>query len=175
MMITGSRLRQIGWMMTLVICTFAFVALTFRVNAVKSQVRLSERRIISLEQQKRILQTEFETRANQQQLANWNKVEFGYSTPKADQYLENERQLAQLGAARGLNAPSPIRVAHLDGAQNDAFPMMVSPLTGQPIADEASGQAASRETARPSLAERLSRSARLPSTVVAATVGEVRE
>ena len=56
-------------------------------------------------------ETEFETRASQQQLSNWNAVEFGYSAPRADQYLESERQLAALGTPRGVDAPSPVRVA----------------------------------------------------------------
>ena len=75
---TGSRLRQIGWAVALSICVTGFVALTFRVNAVKSEVRLAEREIIALEREKLLLETEFQTRANQQQLANWNRVEFGY-------------------------------------------------------------------------------------------------
>ena len=49
----------------------------------------------------------------QQQLAAWNQVEFGYSAPRADQYVEHERQLAALGSPRGIDAPQPIRVAML--------------------------------------------------------------
>ena len=44
-------------------------------------------------------------------MSDWNAVEFGYSAPRADQYLESERQLAALGTPRGINAPSPVRVA----------------------------------------------------------------
>ena len=134
-MIAGSRLRQIGWVVVLAICFTAFLALTFRVNAVKSEVRLAERQIVALERKKILLETEFQTRANQQQLADWNAVEFGYKAPEADQYLESERQLAQLGQPRGANAPDPIRVARAPqpGEGNDGYPAMVSPLTGKPI------------------------------------------
>lgn len=130
---TGSRLRQIGWVVALSICATGFVALTFRVNAVKSEVRLAEREIIALEREKMLLETEFQTRASQQQLANWNRVEFGYQPPEAAQYLENERQLASLGMPRGTNAPDPIRVALSPNDGDEAgFPAFVSPLTGKP-------------------------------------------
>ena len=109
-----SRLRQIGWLALLAVCVAVFLALTFQVNAVKSDVRLVERKIIAAEQAKQMLETEFQTRANQHQLADWNRVEFGYAAPRADQYIEQERQLAALGTPRGINAPQPIRVAMSD-------------------------------------------------------------
>ena len=110
-MVGGSRIRQIGWALVLAVCFALLLALTFKVNAVKSDVRLAERQIIAAQQAKLMLETEFETRASQQQLSDWNAVEFGYSAPRADQYLESERQLAALGTPRGINAPSPVRVA----------------------------------------------------------------
>lgn len=114
MMAHTSRLRQIGWLALLAVCIAAFLALTFKVNAVKSDVRIVERQIIAAERSKQMLETEFQTRANQHQLADWNRVEFGYSAPRADQYLEQERELAALGTPRGIGAPKPIRVAMAD-------------------------------------------------------------
>ncbi len=107
----SSRIRQIGWLLVLGACFAGLLALTFKVNAVKSDVRLIERKIIAAEQSKLMLETEFQTRASQQQLADWNAVEFGYSAPRADQYVEHETQLAVLGTPRGMGAPKPIRVA----------------------------------------------------------------
>ena len=131
----GSRLRQIGWLFALTICFGCFAALTFQVNSVKSEVALAERQIVQLEREKVLLETEFQARANQQQLADWNAIEFGYKAPRADQYLANERQLASLGATRGPDAPSPIRVARApDAAGGESQPDMVSPLTGQKVA-----------------------------------------
>ncbi|WP_100259446.1 hypothetical protein [Qipengyuania seohaensis] len=112
-MVRSSRLRQIGWLLALGACLAALLALTFKVNAVKSDVRLVERQIIAAERSKLMLETEFQTRASQHQLAAWNQVEFGYSAPRADQYVEQERQLAVLGTPRGQDAPQPIRVAML--------------------------------------------------------------
>ena len=105
MIAAGSRLRQLGWVVTLALCSALFVALTFKVNSVRSEVRLAERRIVSLQRERVLLETEFETRASQQQLAQWNAVDFGYQAPGADQYLEGERQLASLGEPRAVGAP----------------------------------------------------------------------
>lgn len=135
MMARGSRLRQIGWLFALTICLGCLIALTFRVNSVKSEVRLAERRIVQLEREKLLLETEFQSRANQQQLADWNAIDFGYKAPRADQYLASERQLASLGTPRGVGAPSPIRVARAPDAQTvDDRPAMISPLSGQRVA-----------------------------------------
>lgn len=131
-MAPGSRLRQFGWIVVLAVCAAAFLALNFRVRAVVSEVRLAEREIIRLEKDKIILETEFQARANQQQLANWNAIEFGYLAPNASQFLEGERQLAALGLPRGVGAPAPIRVASaLDEPDDGFFPAMISPITGQ--------------------------------------------
>ena len=96
----SARMRSIGWAAVLAVCIALFIGLTFQVNSVKSQVRLAERHIVALEREKMMLETEFETRASQQQLANWNTVEFGYRAPRADPFLENERELAGLGSRR---------------------------------------------------------------------------
>lgn len=134
MTFSSGRLRQIGWLMVLAICFGCFGALTFRVNTVKSEVRLAERQIVRLERENMLLETEFQTRANQQQLADWNAIEFGYKAPRADQYLEGERQLASLGPPREIGAPSPIRVARADAALPDSpAAAMVSPVSGRKL------------------------------------------
>ena len=158
----GSRLRQASWAATLSVALGLFLALTFHVNAIKSEVRLAERRIVRLEREKLLLETEFESRASQRQLAEWNAVDFGYVAPRADQFLESTSQLASLGAARRADAPQPIRVAHAAPPTEDDSPLAdwVSPLTGQPLAQEAKVAVASgarRAAARgaATLAERL--------------------
>ncbi len=135
-MITGSRLRQIGWAAAMIACFGLFLGLSFRVHAVKSEVLLAEREIIALKRETVELETEFQTRASQRQLADWNAVEFGYQAPRADQYLENERQLASLGSPRGPMAPTPVRIARAnpgEGAAPVRERRMVSPLTGEPV------------------------------------------
>lgn len=133
MIVTANRLRSIGWVVLLALCGAVVLALSFRVNALRSQVHRAEQRIVALKQEKMYLETEFETRANQQQLKSWNDIEFGYVAPTAGQYLENERQLASLSKPADPDAPAPIRVASADDSviASAAFPAMVSPLTGK--------------------------------------------
>ena len=135
----GSRLRQASWAGALSAALTLFLALTFHVNAIKSEVRLAERRIVSLEREKMRLETEFESRASQRQLAEWNAVEFGYVAPRAGQFLSSETQLASLGVPRRADAPQPIRVARAAPPVEDEDSLVdwVSPLTGQPMAEEA--------------------------------------
>jgi hypothetical protein len=163
---SGSRLRQASWAASLSIALTLFLALTFHVNAIKSEVRLAERRIVRIEREKLLLETEFESRASQRQLAEWNAVEFGYVAPRAGQFLASETQLARLGTPLRPDAPQPIRVARAAPPVDDSNPITewVSPLTGQAMADEAkvvvsesvrgvAAKAASRSAK--SLAERL--------------------
>lgn len=138
MNLTRDRMRSIGWAALLVVCAALTLVLMVRVNAVKSEVQLAQRQINALKQEKLILETEFLTRASQQQLRNLNTIEFGYQAPTAGQYLEGERQLAALGKVRAVDAPEPIRVASAAEAVADQNPIaaMVSPLTGKAIAAE---------------------------------------
>ena len=133
MNLTRDRMRSIGWAFVLTVCFALTMALTFRVNAVKSEVRLAERQIIALQREKLLLETEFQARSNQQALKQINDIEFGFEAPRAEQYIEGERQLANLGKPRAPGAPEPIRVASAaDGDRTAPFPVMVSPLTGKP-------------------------------------------
>jgi hypothetical protein len=158
MNLTRDRMRSIGWAAVLLTCFTLTVILTFKVNAVKSQVRLTERQILSVKQDKLLLETEFETRANQQQLRSLNDVEFGYQAPAAGQYLEGERQLASLGKPRAADAPDPIRVASADAPKDTrSLPEMVNPLTGKAMAAEPPKAEKSKPATAATLGDRLSR------------------
>jgi len=163
MNLTRDRMRSIGWVALLVTCAALTLVLMVRVNAVKSEVQLAQRQINALKQEKLILETEFLTRANQQQLRNLNAIEFGYQAPTAGQYLEGERQLAALGKARGPNAPEPIRVASAAALVEDESPIqaLVSPLTGKAMAAEVkiadSRDASERATTPAKLSARLTK------------------
>lgn len=133
MMVSANRFRSIGWIALLLVCGALVMVLAFRVNALRSQVHRTEQQIVSLRKEKLYLETEVETRANQQQLKLWNDVEFGYIAPGASQYLSSERQLAAFAKPDEANAPTPIRVASADNAvaAEVAFPAIVSRLTGE--------------------------------------------
>jgi hypothetical protein len=135
-MMTGIQARSLGWMAVLAICFALVVILSFKVHAVKSEVLLAEREILALKRETLLLETEFETRASQRQLAAWNAVEFGYEAPRADQFLDGERQLASLGQRRGPDAPAPIMLARAEtgseAAPAEAAPMR-SPVSGAKV------------------------------------------
>jgi hypothetical protein len=158
MNLTRDRVRSIGWAFVLTVCFAMTMALTFRVNAVKSQVRLTERQIVALKREKIFLETEFESRSNQQQLKALNDVEFGYEAPTAGQYLEGERQLAALGKPRSPGAPKPIRFARAPEAGEDSgLPGMVSPLTGKAMAAEMPAEGPRKPSDAAGLEDRLTR------------------
>src|SRR5690606_12144894 len=71
-MTAQSRIRRIGWIAALAVCTALYLMLHLKVHSVRSEVIRAERQIVALEQQKLLLETEFETRSNQLQLAAWN-------------------------------------------------------------------------------------------------------
>lgn len=136
MIASRTSLRRIGWAALLALCCAALFGLSLKVNALRSEVREAENRIVALKRETMYLETEYETRSNQQQLSAWNAVDFGYVAPTAGQYLDNVRQLAELGKPAGPGAPAPIRVANAPADPPSVLPEMVSPLTGRPLGAE---------------------------------------
>ena len=110
-MIPLTRFRRIGWFAALSVCVACYTLLHVKVNAVHAEVVKAERQIIALERTNNLLESEVLTRASQVQLARWNRVEFGLSAPEAQQFIGNERQLAQFSSPREAGAPAPIRLA----------------------------------------------------------------
>jgi hypothetical protein len=141
MSLRQSRMRSLGWAAVLAVCAALFALLSVRVHAVKSEVLLAERQIIALKRESLLLETEFETRASQRQLVEWNAVEFGFAAPRADQFLDGERELASMGQPRVPGAPAQIRLARAAAASDgEAAPTarradtaMVSPLSGEKV------------------------------------------
>jgi hypothetical protein len=86
------------------------MALTVRVNAVKSEVRLADRQIEQL-RRRRCCSTPSSRPAPASSSSPPSTMWTSVSGAQAGQYLENERQLAALGKPRSPDAPDPIRVA----------------------------------------------------------------
>ncbi len=157
MNLTRDRARSIGWAFVLTVCFAVTMALTIRVNALKSEVRLAERQIVALKREKMFFETEFQTRASQQQLRLLNAVDFGYVAPTAGQYVSGERQLAAYGKPAAPGAPPPIRVAKAASAEESTgFPDMVSPLSGKAMAAEIDGRDKRKSVDAAGLKDRLS-------------------
>ena len=132
-----ARIRRIGWFAALGVCLALYTLLHLKVNAVHADVVRAERQIVALEEQNMLLETEFLTRSNQVQLAAWNRVDFGFEAPRAEQFLDSELELASLGMPRSGDAPAPIMLAGMTSGEDvPDFPELVSPLTGEPV-DEA--------------------------------------
>lgn len=158
MNLTRDRVRSIGWAVVLSVCFALLLALTFRVNAVKSEVRLTERQIVAAKREKMFLESEFLARASQQQLRNLNEVDFGYEAPRADQYIEGERQLVAFSSVRAPGAPSPLRVASAatGDSEGTTIAAMVSPITGKAMAAALPPGGARKVATASTLSERLS-------------------
>jgi len=165
----GARARRLGWAAALALCTALYLMLHLKVHAVKSEVIRAERQIVRLEQERQLLETEFETRSNLLQLSAWNRVDFGYTAPSAAQFLDSERRLASFGSPRAPGAPEPIRVAHAGGSGGETpdFPKLVSPLTGKPLDPALLGT-----DRRQLVADDGDRPARIPLGAVIASVAE---
>ena len=150
-----ARLRRIGWFALLAVCTALYGVLHFQVWSVASEVKKAERRIVALEETNLLLETEFLTRSSQVQLAAWNRVDFGYRAPEADQFIASERQLARFSSDRPGEAPQPIRLAgYGEDEEAPPFPKLVSPVTGRPV-DVALVEPAPQQPTRTTLSARL--------------------
>ncbi|MWV27385.1 hypothetical protein [Aurantiacibacter rhizosphaerae] len=129
-----SRIRRIGWLAALGTCIVLYILLHVKVNAVHAEVIRAEREIVRLENQNMLLETEFLTRSSQVQLAAWNRVDFGFEAPRAEQFIDSPIQLASFGSPRSADAPAPILLAGMtSGEDMPDFPQLVSPLTGKPV------------------------------------------
>ena len=99
------RIRRIGWLAALGTCIVLYALLHVKVNAVHAEVVQAERQIVRLENQNMLLETEFLTRSSQVQLAAWNRIDFGFEAPRAEQFIDGPMQLASFGSPRtGLAA-----------------------------------------------------------------------
>jgi hypothetical protein len=126
-MTSHAPFRRIGWIALFIALAGLTFALHVKVQAVYSDVVRAERQIVALEQEKLLLATEFETRASQLQLAAWNRVDFGYSAPTADQFLDAEVQLAALGT-RGLPGfGAPVQLARAEAEPSEPQPGTTAP------------------------------------------------
>ncbi|WP_066555810.1 hypothetical protein [Croceicoccus bisphenolivorans] len=110
-MTSRTRISSLLWTGAVVLATALSLVLMLQVKAVNSEIAETEKAIVSTQQQIAVLETEFQTRARQQQLVRWNEVDFGYVAPRADQFLDGRAQLAALGKQVEIIEDEPIRMA----------------------------------------------------------------
>lgn len=133
MILAVKRLKTIGWIALIFIVAIALYPLSLSVATLRSDLTRTEREILRTRAEIRYLETEFATRASLTQLAMWNDLEYGYEAPSAAQYIDGERELANLGdETRQLD--KPVRVAAIT-IKPQAAPAAIKPaqLAATPV------------------------------------------
>lgn len=108
MKLAVKRLEGIGWLALVFLVAILLYPLSLSVATLRSDLTRTDSKIVSVKKEIRYLETEFSARANLRQLEHWNKLEYGYVSPNASQYLDGERALANLG---GTDLRKPVKVA----------------------------------------------------------------
>jgi len=108
MKLAVKRLEGIGWLALVFLVAILLYPLSLSVATLRSDLARNDSKIVSIKKEIRYLETEFSARANLRQLEHWNKLEYGYVSPSAAQYLDGERALANLG---GEDLRKPVKVA----------------------------------------------------------------
>ncbi|VAV88384.1 hypothetical protein MNBD_ALPHA04-1073 [hydrothermal vent metagenome] len=108
MKLAVKRMEGIGWLALVFLVAILLYPLSLSVATLRSDLARTDDKIVKVKKEIRYLETEFSARANLRQLENWNKLEYGYVSPKASQYLDGERALANLG---GEDLRKPVKVA----------------------------------------------------------------
>jgi len=110
MILAVQRLKAIGWIALIFSVLIGLYPLSLSVATLRSDLLRMESEIVRTKAAIRYLETEFATRGSLSQLEAWNDLGYGYVAPRADQYLEGERALANLGDNDG-RMNKPVRVA----------------------------------------------------------------
>lgn len=96
MTLAMKKLKNFGWVALLSVVIVLLYPLSLNVGALHSELVSTDRKIMETKREISFLQAELRTRANMQQLAEWNDLLYGYGPPTADQFLAGERALANL-------------------------------------------------------------------------------
>lgn len=102
------RLEGMGWLALVFLVAILLYPLSLSVATLRSDLARTDHKIVEIKKDIRYLETEYSARANLRQLEDWNKLEFGYASPQASQYLDGERALANLG---DKDLRKPVQVA----------------------------------------------------------------
>ncbi|WP_417622674.1 hypothetical protein [Parasphingorhabdus sp.] len=108
MKLAVKRLEGMGWIALVFLVAILLYPLSLSVATLRGDLARTDNKIVEVKKEIRYLETEFSARANLRQLEEWNKLEFGYASPRASQYLDGERALANLG---GKDLRKPVQVA----------------------------------------------------------------
>jgi hypothetical protein len=115
MTLAMKKLKNFGWVALLSVIAVLLYPLSLNVGVLHSKLVDTDRKIMETKREISFLQAELRTRANMQQLAEWNDVLYGYSAPTAEQFIDGERALAGLDGAGPNVKPVMVAVSDIDG------------------------------------------------------------
>jgi hypothetical protein len=115
MTLAMKKLKNFGWLALLSIVAVLLYPLSLNVGALHSELVRTDRKIMETKREISFLQAELRTRANMQQLAEWNDLLYGYGPPTAAQFLDGERALANLQGSEPDVKPVMVAVSDVDG------------------------------------------------------------
>lgn len=116
MTLAMKKLKNFGWVALLSFIIVLLYPLSLNVGALHSDLVNTDRKIMETKREISFLQAELRTRANMQQLAEWNDLLYGYGPPTAGQFLAGERALANLDGAGPDVKPVMVAVSGDDGS-----------------------------------------------------------
>lgn len=113
MTLAMKRLKNLGWLALVFLVAIMLYPMSLNVASLHSDLVRVDSKILQTKREISFLQAELRTRANLQQLNEWNEVLYGYKSPTAEQFADGESALAGTGG----DAPSikPVMVAVSSG------------------------------------------------------------
>ena len=98
-------LRGLGWFLSAVIAAPACYMVSSQVAAERARMEAIDRSIAQARKDIRMLETEFNTRANLAQLERWNGEVLALTAPAANQFVPGEAALGALNDLAGSERP----------------------------------------------------------------------
>lgn len=115
MSLAMKRLKNIGWLALVFLVAIMLYPLSLNVAALHSDLVRVDRNILDTKREISFLQAELRTRASMQQLEEWNDLLYGYQPPTAQQFVNGEAALADLGGDAIVTKPVMIAASAIDG------------------------------------------------------------
>lgn len=117
MTLAMKRIQNLGWLALVFAVAILLYPLSLNVAALHSDLVRMDQKIMETKREISFLEAELSTRANVQQLEEWNQLLYGYEPPTAAQFLDGERALASLGGVAPVVRPVMVSAAKIDGVE----------------------------------------------------------
>lgn len=111
MTLAMKRLKNLGWLALVFLVAIMLYPLSLNVAALHSDLVRVDSKILQTKREISFLQAELRTRANLQQLNEWNDVLYGYQSPTAEQFAAGEAALAGIGGDAPVIKPVMVAVS----------------------------------------------------------------